>query len=407
VIERLRTRPAILVVVPAVALALAFGSATPAFASGSTPTPQTLAAMKAEADAVQAKLTTGARALEAARSRLTGLTATAATAKAAAAAVNAELAVLRDRLSSYAAELYVHPAAQDAVAALTAGPDLETSMQGVEMLSILNRGRGDVLNAVIVDEQRAEVLQTQSAQAVAAAAHVQTSITAQVATLQAESAAAATQLTAAQAAYQAELARAEAAQLAQAAKAALDQKVAHDAAAARVQAALAQAARDQAASDAALARGSAAACGAATGRYPTGPWGGYSDGLIPSSQLCAIIGGGSLRPDAAAAFNAMSKAYAQAFGTNLCVSDSYRSYSQQVSVFRKRPSLAAVPGTSNHGWGLAVDLGCGVQSSRSAGYRWMTRNASRFGWVHPAWALHDPYEPWHWEFGHLSGAGGT
>jgi len=188
---------------------------------------------------------------------------------------------------------------------------------------------------------------------------------------------------------------------------ALVQKVARDAAAVKAQAALAQAASDRAARDAADATGSMSDCAASSRGYPTGPWGGYSDGLIPSSQLCAIIGGGRLRPDAAAAFNAMSQAYAQAFGTNLCVGDSYRSYSQQVSIFRERPSLAAVPGTSNHGWGLAVDLGCGVQSSRSAQYRWMTRTASQFGFVHPAWAVHDPYEPWHWEFGHLSGAGGT
>jgi LAS superfamily LD-carboxypeptidase LdcB len=103
----------------------------------------------------------------------------------------------------------------------------------------------------------------------------------------------------------------------------------------------------------------------------------------------------------------MSAAYARALGSNLCVSDSYRSYSEQLRVFRQRPSLAAVPGTSNHGWGLAVDLGCGVQYSRSAQYRWMVENAARFGWVHPAWAFHDPFEPWHWEFGHLAGAGGT
>jgi hypothetical protein len=400
VIHRPRIRLATVIAVPL----LLVGLATPAFASGNTATPQTLAALKAEADAVQAKLTAGARSLEVARSKLAALTAAAATAKAAAAAVNAELAVLRDQLSSYAAALYMHPAAQAAAAALTDARDLETTVQGVEMLSIVNRGRGDVLNTVIVDEQRAEVLNTQAAQAVSAAAQVQTSIAAQVVALQTESAAASTQLTDAQTAYQAALARAETARLV---KVALGQLVTRDAAAARAEAALAQAARDRAARDAADATGSAADCAASTGRYPTGPWGGYSDGLIPSSQLCAIIGGGRLRPDAAAAFNAMSQAYAQAFGTNLCVSDSYRSYHQQVSTFRKRPSLAAVPGTSNHGWGLAVDLGCGVQSSRSAQYRWLTRNASRFGWVHPAWALHDPYEPWHWEFGHLSGAGGT
>jgi len=402
VIQRPRARLATLIVVPL----LVVGLATPAVASDSPPTPQTLAALKAEADAVQAKLTTGARSLEAAQSKLTALSAAAATAKAAAAAVNSELAVLRDQLSSYAAALYVHPAAQDAAAALTNSADLETTVQGVQMLSIVNRDRGDVLNAVIAAEQRAEVLNTQAAQAVAAAAHVQTSMASQVVALQTESAAASTQLIDAQAAYQAAVARAATARLA-AAKVALDQKVARDAVAVKAQAALAQAASDRAARDAADATGSVADCAASSRGYPTGPWGGYSDGLIPSSQLCAIIGGGRLRPDAAAAFNAMSQAYAQAFGTNLCVGDSYRSYSQQVSVFRERPSLAAVPGTSNHGWGLAVDLGCGVQSSRSAQYRWMSRTASQFGWVHPAWAVHDPYEPWHWEFGHLSGAGGT
>ena len=407
--EHLRARLAILVVVPT----LAVGLSTPAFASGTTPTPQTLAAMKAEADDVQAKLTLGARTLEAARSELAALTTAAASARAGAASVAKELGVLRDQLGGYAAELYVHPAAQSAIVALTDGPDLATSMQGVEMLSILNRGRGDVLNEVVVDEQRADALQTQAAQAVAAAARVQTSITEQVSALQVESAQAATRLTAAQAAYQAALARAEVARLT-AEKAARDRQLARDVAAARDRAARDQAARALAAqraadaADAGGGTGSVAECGAASaGGYPAGAWGGYSDGLIPSSQLCAISGGGRLRPDAAAAFDAMSQAYAQAFGTTLCVSDSYRTYSQQVSVFRQRPSLAAVPGTSNHGWGLAVDLGCGVQNSRSAQYRWMTRNAGQFGWVHPAWAVHDPYEPWHWEFGHLAGAGGT
>ena len=116
------------------------------------------------------------------------------------------------------------------------------------------------------------------------------------------------------------------------------------------------------AADAADETGSVADC-AATRRigYPGGPWGGYANGLVPSSTLCPITGGGRLRPDAAAAFNRMSRAYAQAFGSPLCVSDSYRSYGSQVSVFRHRPSLAAVPGTSNHGWGLAVDLGCGIR----------------------------------------------
>jgi LAS superfamily LD-carboxypeptidase LdcB len=123
--------------------------------------------------------------------------------------------------------------------------------------------------------------------------------------------------------------------------------------------------------------------------------------------LCAIIGGGSLRPDAAVAFNKMSQAYAKTFGRPLCITASYRPYADQVRLFREETSFAAVPGTSNHGWGLAVDLGCGVQNYGSAQYRWMTQHAGAYGWVHPNWALHNPFEPWHWEYGHLGGSGTT
>jgi hypothetical protein len=379
--------------------------------SATAPTTQSLAAMKAQADAVQLELTAGATRLEAARTALAALQAHAAASTAAALKVNAELTGLREELDGYVAELYVHPAAQAAATALTSDGDLAGSLQGVEMLAIVNRGRAEVLRQVVVEEQRAEQFQTEAAQAVAAAALVQKSVTSQVATLQVKSANAAARLTAAQAAYQAELQRVAALRLAAlrlaAGKAARDK-------AARSQAARDQAARALAARQAALsaeAAGTTASVGqcdaAGGGPYPAGSWGGYADGLIPVSQLCAIIGGGGLRPDAAVAFNRMSQAYAQAFGATLCVSDSYRTYSEQVSVFRQRPSLAAVPGTSNHGWGLAVDLGCGVQRSGSAQYRWMTANAGRFGWVHPAWAVHRPFEPWHWEFGHLAGGGGT
>jgi hypothetical protein len=361
------------------------------------PTPKTLAAMKAEADAVQAQLTAGARSLDAARAKLTALQQEATAATASAEAINAALVGLRDELAGYAAELYVHPAAESAVMALTAGSDLEVSMQGVQMLAVVNDQHAQVLREVVNDERRAQVLRTEAAQAVAAAGVVQQSITAKVAALQAKSVQAAKRLTAGQAAYQAELSRVAALRLA-AAKAA------------RNEAARALAQRKAAAlrADAAGSSASPSECDAgANGPYPQAAWGGYSDGFIPSSQLCSIVGGGRLRPDAAIAFNRMSQAYAQAFGSNLCVSDSYRTYSEQVAVFRQRPSLAAVPGTSNHGWGLAVDLGCGVQHYGSAQYRWMTVNAARFGWVHPDWAVHNPFEPWHWEFGHLAGAGGT
>ena len=67
---------------------------------------------------------------------------------------------------------------------------------------------------------------------------------------------------------------------------------------------------------------------------------------------------------------------------------------------REKPALAAVPGTSNHGWGLAVDLCGGIDRYDTAAYDWMKANAGRFGFLHPEWAEpgHGREEPWHWEY---------
>jgi hypothetical protein len=62
---------------------------------------------------------------------------------------------------------------------------------------------------------------------------------------------------------------------------------------------------------------------------------------------------------------------------------------------------AAVPGTSIHGWGRAVDFedDVGELTFNSPAYHWLKANAWRWGFVHPAWA--EPGgsapEPWHWE----------
>jgi Peptidase family M23/D-alanyl-D-alanine carboxypeptidase len=133
-------------------------------------------------------------------------------------------------------------------------------------------------------------------------------------------------------------------------------------------------------------------------------WGGYSNGMIPGDKLCSLgIGVHALRCDAAAAYQQLSKAFQQRFGRELCITDSYRSFSEQVALYAQKPSLAALPGTSNHGWGLAVDLCGGVQRFGSTEHKWMRANAGEYGWVHPRWA--EPGgsrpEPWHWEFGNL------
>lgn len=129
---------------------------------------------------------------------------------------------------------------------------------------------------------------------------------------------------------------------------------------------------------------------------------GYPNGLIPRSALCPLWGasGHVLRVDAAEAFNRLSQAYAQEFSRPMCVTDSYRTLTEQIDVKRRKPDLAATPGTSRHGLGIAVDLGCGVQNFGSPQFIWLKRNAALFGWLHPAWAerANGPFEPWHWEY---------
>lgn len=128
----------------------------------------------------------------------------------------------------------------------------------------------------------------------------------------------------------------------------------------------------------------------------------YTNGRVPRSALCALyrVKDESLRPRAAAAFNALSMAYEKQTGKPLCITDSYRSYQEQVAVKAERGKWAATPGRSEHGLGKAVDLCGGVDRFGSAAHRWMQANAPRYGWVHPGWAQAGGSlpEPWHWEF---------
>jgi len=131
-------------------------------------------------------------------------------------------------------------------------------------------------------------------------------------------------------------------------------------------------------------------------------WGGFANGMIPRSKLCPLgVGGHVLRCDAAQAWRKLAQAYAKTFDKPLCLTDSYRSYPAQVALFAKKPDLAALPGTSNHGWGLAVDLCGGVNDFGTPQHRWVVANGPRFGWHHPRWAARDGSrpEPWHFEFG--------
>lgn len=156
-----------------------------------------------------------------------------------------------------------------------------------------------------------------------------------------------------------------------------------------------------------------------TGNYETangsapGAWGGYDNGRIPQRALAPIpwsdLGPLHLRPDAAAALTALNEAFRADFGYNLPINDAYRDYAGQVDArqywcARRACQNAAEPGTSNHGWALAIDIGTqshAVIGYDSATYRWLRANAGRFGWVHPPGMEPGgggPQEAWHWEF---------
>ena len=105
------------------------------------------------------------------------------------------------------------------------------------------------------------------------------------------------------------------------------------------------------------------------------------------------------RADAVVTLFALNDAYRAAFGRDMCLSSGYRDLEEQAALRARKGGLAAAPGTSNHGWGLAVDL-CPSTYSGDAG-TWLHEVGPVYGWANPAWAHRGgdgPYEPWHWEF---------
>jgi len=126
--------------------------------------------------------------------------------------------------------------------------------------------------------------------------------------------------------------------------------------------------------------------------------------------LSSIGSGHKLNPEASDAYLKMVNA-AKADGISWSITDSYRSlegqnklfdwdYFKKTKVRRKKGTAgtpAAYPGTSNHGWGAAVDLGVKYGDKS---HTWLTKNASKFGFSNPF--KKPTTEPWHWE--HLQSA---
>lgn len=127
------------------------------------------------------------------------------------------------------------------------------------------------------------------------------------------------------------------------------------------------------------------------------------NGRLAAGDLTLTSTGHRLRADAAASYERLSAAFRSALGVGLAVTDAYRDLAAQIRVKAAKGALAAVPGTSQHGWAVALDLASGVPDERSAAHRWMDAHASEYGWINPSWAQdYNPnngaHEPWHWEY---------
>jgi len=109
----------------------------------------------------------------------------------------------------------------------------------------------------------------------------------------------------------------------------------------------------------------------------------------------------------ACAFDKMYSAASQA-GVKIKISSAFRTIKRQEYFYNcyinkncNGGNLAAKPGTSNHGKGIALDLNtdCGKQTgakpncASSPVYQWLAKNTNSFGFTRTVQS-----EPWHWEY---------
>lgn len=99
----------------------------------------------------------------------------------------------------------------------------------------------------------------------------------------------------------------------------------------------------------------------------------------------------------------LAKAFEENFGSKIQMNGAFRTWKRQLSIRTEKPNLAARPGGSNHGWGLAFDWQTtwkGVSGFRSETYKWMYVNAPRYNFWSPKWARPNGSLPeaWHFEY---------
>lgn len=115
----------------------------------------------------------------------------------------------------------------------------------------------------------------------------------------------------------------------------------------------------------------------------------FPNARIPYEEMTRLGQGAGtdifLRPDMAANFRAFRR-FAAEEGQPLAAREGYRDWNAQAAAdARHGPGLAAPPGRSNHGIGVAVDLA-------NYDHDWVAENAEKFGLYQPM-----SWEPWHWQ----------
>ncbi|GAB1690266.1 hypothetical protein KRM28CT15_20690 [Krasilnikovia sp. M28-CT-15] len=119
----------------------------------------------------------------------------------------------------------------------------------------------------------------------------------------------------------------------------------------------------------------------------------YGNGKIPASALGQV--GDTRHRLWAPAAESLTKLIADAKrdGVTIGITDSYRPYDEQVDLVRRKGlysqgGLAAKPGTSEHGWGMATDLDLDAKA-----LDWMRTHAAQYGFDE-----NTPRETWHWAY---------
>lgn len=119
----------------------------------------------------------------------------------------------------------------------------------------------------------------------------------------------------------------------------------------------------------------------------------YGNGKIPAAALSSIgQDSHKMWAPGAQAYQKLRAAAARD-GVTIKATDSYRSYEQQVDLVQRKGlysqgGLAARPGTSEHGWGLSLDLDLNTKA-----LAWMRAHAKEYGFSENV-----PRESWHWTF---------